>query len=106
MTTRVLLVSALLLAGCVKQPAPWKPGGGEADAMDASGSDSQVLADGRGGTDVAPADGAGDPETGRADACVPYCEEWWECGNDGCGGKCGDGCQAGETCFEFGCVEE
>lgn len=74
--------------------------------MDASGSDSQVLADGRGGTDVAPADGAGDPETGRADACVPYCEEWWECGNDGCGGKCGDGCQAGETCFEFGCVEQ
>ena len=31
-------------------------------------------------------------------ACVPQCEAAeWECGDDGCGGSCGD-CPAGETC--------
>ena len=40
--------------------------------------------------------------------CVPHCEEGWECGNDGCGGTCGGGCDgkacsADHKCVAFAC---
>ena len=31
--------------------------------------------------------------------CVPQCEEGWQCGSDGCGGTCGNGCD-GQACGE------
>ncbi|MBM4370529.1 MAG: hypothetical protein FJ098_02695, partial [Deltaproteobacteria bacterium] len=40
-----------------------------------------------------------------ADACVPLCEaEGRECGDDGCGGSCGD-CGEGFVCVDFLCLE-
>ena len=31
-------------------------------------------------------------DSGYEEPCVPQCEEEWICGDDGCGGTCGDGC--------------
>ncbi len=42
--------------------------------------------------------------------CVPHCEEGWQCGSDGCGGECGEGCgkdmmcnAARTQCVEWNC---
>ena len=37
--------------------------------------------------------------------CVPQCEAWWACGDDGCGGTCGAGCSGTEVCVDGGCYE-
>ena len=66
--------------------------GGNADVVDAiAGSDSVVLAE------VKPADGPGAGDG----ACKPGCEGK-ECGDDGCGGSCGE-CVEGVTCCEGVC---
>ena len=36
--------------------------------------------------------------------CIPHCEEGWECGNDGCGGMCGSGCDGQACSAEHQCV--
>jgi hypothetical protein len=36
--------------------------------------------------------------------CVPSCQPWQHCGNDGCGGQCGGGCQTGQFCFIGFCL--
>ena len=36
--------------------------------------------------------------------CTPTCDESWECGDDGCGGSCGD-CGEGFACKDNVCVE-
>ncbi|MBP5405521.1 hypothetical protein J6Z19_00020 [bacterium] len=38
-------------------------------------------------------------DSGYEEPCVPQCEADWECGSDGCGGTCGDGCN-GQQCSE------
>jgi len=35
--------------------------------------------------------------------CIPDCESWWDCGDDGCGGICGAGCTGDEVCIDGAC---
>jgi len=110
----LLLITILLLGGCLKQPDPWKPGGEGGDVADPredslTVSDTESRADRISPDGVAAADAVADggsgPDGVPTDACVPYCEEWFECGEDGCGGTCGQPCGPGLLCFEYGCVD-
>ena len=40
------------------------------------------------------------------EACEPECSTGQECGDDGCGGTCGDGCDGTDTCEEGVCVAD
>ena len=49
-------------------------------------------------------------DSGVEEECVPECGENWECGNDGCGGTCGAGCDgqacsADHKCVDFECTK-
>lgn len=49
-------------------------------------------------------------DSGYEEECVPHCEEGWECGDNGCGGTCGDGCNGqacseDHTCVDFECTK-
>lgn len=39
------------------------------------------------------------------DICIPYCPDWAECGDDGCGGSCGT-CWWDKSCREMKCVDD
>jgi len=41
---------------------------------------------------------------GTDDTCTPVCGEDWECGDDGCGGSCGECTVEGEACKDNMCV--
>lgn len=82
--------SVILLAGCISQPEPWEPTGG-----DVKPSDVDTLA-----VDSSEGDSGGGPDFGGE--CVPSCDGV-VCGDNGCGGSCGD-CNATEECIDGVCV--
>ena len=44
-------------------------------------------------------------DSGYEEPCVPQCEAGWECGSDGCGGTCGEGCGELACSEDHKCVE-
>jgi len=88
--TRLFVVCGLALAAC-----GGKDRAGEADApMTQSDATEVVSADGAAAAGEMPA----------ADVCVPQCEGK-ECGDDGCGGSCGE-CEADLPCTVSSCDQE
>jgi hypothetical protein len=111
------LAGALFLVASCTNPAG-SVGVDAVDAVDAS-VPTDVAADLLdGGTDLPPSDGTppdtlpdgldifeiSDGDAGEVDACQPVCDAT-ECGDDGCGGSCGE-CGADEICFFGACAGE
>ena len=93
------LVLALWLVGCIESNPQPSPETG-ADAYIPAGADAASLADVAEKTDVGVQDVA--DLVGKPDVCQPNCEGK-ECGDDGCGGSCGE-CTAVEVCAAGVCA--
>jgi hypothetical protein len=99
----IVWAGAALLCGALLTSCSSSSSGGSSST---GGQDVTTGSDATAGTDttVSPGDDVtntdtdGTGGTGDTDViCVPFCQDGWQCGSNGCGGTCGT-CEAGESC--------